>query len=74
MVEFPILVFWHRGQLYFRDEVSGSVASTLPVFDIVSSRVLVGRGILARKVSLCYSGLRRLRRNQVSVVPIECIA
>ena len=46
----------------------------LTVFDIVSRWVIVIRGGLARKVSLCYRGLRSTRHDQVSVVHVERVA
>ena len=71
MVACPILVCWHRGQCYCRDEVSGGVASMLPVFDMVARWELLSMGGLERKVSLCYRGLLRLRYDQVGVVPVK---
>ena len=46
----------------------------LPVVGMEARWLLVNRGGLARNVSLCYRGLRKLRHDKVSFVPVRGVA
>ena len=73
MVMRPNLVFWHVMQCYCRDEVSNGAVSMLLVAGMEDRQVLVSSGVLAHKVSLFHRGIRRLRHDQIGVVPVKVV-